>query len=307
MITEDKLKHSLSVAQKCQALATDAELNQEQQNACFVMGFLHDIGYRDVADMSKISEHPDYGYRIIRDFLNYKDNCIDAIDGHGKYPSSNIWSYILNMADMTIDHTGKEVSIEDRLKSIKERYGEESSQYQNAQKTAVFLDTHQYLFKRRELTCLTFVLNKSDEEKLEFQFYPELSDSLYEDYFWEIVHYDRNQENAEWENRHVLFSFFEECSAIPDVCEYLKAIASIKESKSIFSIGNGDWDIEYIKTVEYALVRFVIFDYDTGKGVRFTVSEQKAVEFGEFLNEIIEYMREHYGFEQMLMDENGEI
>lgn len=31
---------------------------------------------------------------------------------------------ILNQADLTIDHTGKEVSVEERLQSIRERHGE---------------------------------------------------------------------------------------------------------------------------------------------------------------------------------------
>ena len=56
-----------------------------------------------------------------------------AIKTHGtKYSELSEFEYILNKADLTVDHVGKHVSIEERLESIKERHGEESIHYKDA-------------------------------------------------------------------------------------------------------------------------------------------------------------------------------
>ncbi len=53
---------------------------------------------------------------------------------HGKINTSFSSQYldILNMADMQINKYGEDVGFEERLKDIKNRYGEDSLTYKNA-------------------------------------------------------------------------------------------------------------------------------------------------------------------------------
>ena len=49
MITEDRIKHCLSVARKCHVLAKNRYHDEDVARKAFVVGLLHDIGYNFVA------------------------------------------------------------------------------------------------------------------------------------------------------------------------------------------------------------------------------------------------------------------
>lgn len=59
-----------------------------------------------------------------------------AILTHGKPQQyiGTVYQTILNEADLTIDHIGTEVTMEQRCNEIKDNYGEQSTQYLNAVK-----------------------------------------------------------------------------------------------------------------------------------------------------------------------------
>ena len=146
MITENKLKHSLQVAVVCRELANSLGLDDEKVNACFVMGFLHDIGYQDCTNTV---DHPSIGKSLIESYIKYAEECTSAIGHHGRvFEGLSVFDVILNYADLSVNSSGSIVTHEERLNNIKQRYGVSSEQYLNAKK---------------ELSC---VINALDEYKL---------------------------------------------------------------------------------------------------------------------------------------------
>ena len=132
-ISNDKIQHILSVARECARLAQEKGLSQEMQNACFVMGFLHDIGYENC---QTTTSHPKHSYDMICDFEKYKYDILSAIKQHGtKYENLSVFDEILNTADLTIDYKGQKTTIENRLASIKTIHGN-SLHYEHALKQA---------------------------------------------------------------------------------------------------------------------------------------------------------------------------
>lgn len=67
-ISENKLLHIIGVARECERLAKEAGMTEKEQAACFVMGFLHDIGYERTTP-DNATEHPYIGADMITDFL----------------------------------------------------------------------------------------------------------------------------------------------------------------------------------------------------------------------------------------------
>lgn len=133
-ISERKLKHSLGVARMCEKLAKKESVSKTQQDACFVMGFLHDIGYEHA---NTLSEHPEISYEMIHNAILYEQKILSAIRNHGtKYDNLSFFDKILNTADLMIDHEGNTVTIEERLSGIKNRHGEDSIHYQHAKQQA---------------------------------------------------------------------------------------------------------------------------------------------------------------------------
>jgi predicted hydrolase (HD superfamily) len=132
-ITDNRIKHMLSVARKCYTLAKEKyEMSEEDARKYFMMGLIHDIGYEFIEDRQ---EHPFVGADILESMtVNDWCNITDAIRHHGKCTQYEYTDadYILNEADLTVDSKGKNVSIEDRLEDIKVRYGEKSRQYKDA-------------------------------------------------------------------------------------------------------------------------------------------------------------------------------
>jgi len=60
---EDRIKHSFAVARKMKQIAIDLGLNDEEINDCFVIGFIHDIGYEFATNKM---EHNKIGGEILK-------------------------------------------------------------------------------------------------------------------------------------------------------------------------------------------------------------------------------------------------
>ena len=140
-ISDDRLHHILGVARKCYKIAKEEGFDEDFCRKMFMIGWNHDVGY----EFSKIqTEHPKISSVLLHQMMYFKTiNDISvplktnyAIYYHGKIPDESImfndeWR-ILNIADMTIDSKGNEVSVDKRLEEIKERYKEDSKQYTDA-------------------------------------------------------------------------------------------------------------------------------------------------------------------------------
>lgn len=141
MISEERLKHLLEVGRKCRKIARQIGMNQEQQDACFIMGLLHDIGYENCD--SESSSHHEKGVELLTNFQIRQEDCMDAIRNHGfKHQNLTAYDYVLNLADLTVDDEGKDISIEERLETIRGRYGEDSDNYRNAVSMSQVVQTY---------------------------------------------------------------------------------------------------------------------------------------------------------------------
>ncbi len=128
-IDENRLKHILQAGRKAQKTARDIfgwdELKCRQM---FILGFLHDCGYEFSVDQT---EHENLGGELLRTlgFTHWRE-----VYYHGKVTSeySSDELLILNYADLTTSSTGEDITTEQRLEDILERYGEDSIQYINA-------------------------------------------------------------------------------------------------------------------------------------------------------------------------------
>lgn len=135
MISENKIKHILNVARRCKEIAKEQGLPESEQNACFIMGFLHDIGYDNLSEGEEVENHPERSYEMIQDGLKYIDEISSAIRNHGmKYEDLTVFDKILNTADLQINFYGERVSCEERLKDIASRHGEGTIHYKHAVK-----------------------------------------------------------------------------------------------------------------------------------------------------------------------------
>ena len=128
MIDNDRLKHSLAVARKMIEIGKEYHLNDNELQDLFLLGFNHDIGY-EFGDNSK---HGHIGGGILnRNNYKYWKEIYYHGDINSKY--SSLFLEILNKADMQIDKYGNDVGYDKRLEDIKNRYGENSTTYKNAE------------------------------------------------------------------------------------------------------------------------------------------------------------------------------
>lgn len=127
-ISEDRLHHIMAVARKCYKIAKEEGYDEQFCKKMWLIGWLHDIGY-EFAETK--SQHPRLSAEMIRNVSgNHLIKECYAIEHHGEKVQVQTpeWK-ILNIADMTVDSKGNEVSVEERLKDIEERYGETSEDY----------------------------------------------------------------------------------------------------------------------------------------------------------------------------------
>lgn len=112
--------------------AEDAGWNKQKCEEMFVLGFLHDIGYEFAEQQC---EHASVGGEMLKKqgYKYWKE-----VSCHGKLDVEYISEELtmLNIADMCIDSTGKEVGANERLSDIAARYGVDSKQYIEAEQLA---------------------------------------------------------------------------------------------------------------------------------------------------------------------------
>lgn len=124
---EDRLKHSIGVARKMIEIGREYNLNENELQDLFILGFNHDIGY-EYGDNLK---HAHIGGDILkRNNYKYWKEVYYHGDINTQYQS--LFLEILNKADMQIDKYGNDVGDNKRLEDIKNRYGEESKTYIDA-------------------------------------------------------------------------------------------------------------------------------------------------------------------------------
>lgn len=129
-ITEDRLKHSLQVARNMERLAKEIfGWSDVKIREMFLLGYVHDVGYEFSANQQ---EHFSKG-SLLMSTANYPYS--QEIYWHGRpnatYKSDEL--LILNIADNITDSYGKTVTVTQRLENIKQRYGDDSQQFLDAQ------------------------------------------------------------------------------------------------------------------------------------------------------------------------------
>ena len=128
MIDKNRLKHSLAVAKKMVEIGKEYNLDDKELQDLFVLGFNHDIGYEYGNNLN----HEHIGGEILKrnDYKYWKEIYYHG-DINAQY--SSLYLEILNKADMQIDKYGNDVGYTKRLEDIKNRYGENSITYKNAE------------------------------------------------------------------------------------------------------------------------------------------------------------------------------
>lgn len=124
-ISDERLLHSIGVARKMKEIVlSNPQKYDVTPDEAFFLGFIHDIGYEFTDDQT---EHSKKGGELLRK-QNYK--FWKEVYYHG-IPQTDYDSpmlRLLNYSDMIIDNAGKQVTVEERLAGIVERYGKGSSQ-----------------------------------------------------------------------------------------------------------------------------------------------------------------------------------
>ena len=126
MITQDRYKHMIAVANKMKQLAEQHKDFKINPNDAFTLGLLHDIGYEFT---NEIVNHANIGGECLREqgYKYWKE-----IKYHGIIQTDYISPQLqlLNYVDITTGPQGQDFSIKERIEEISKRYGENSVQHQ---------------------------------------------------------------------------------------------------------------------------------------------------------------------------------
>ena len=126
---ENRLKHSLAVSRKMIEIGREYNLDENELQDLFILGFNHDIGY----EFDNNENHGHIGGEILkRNNYKYWKEVYYHGDINSEYTS--LFLEILNKADMQIDRYGNDVGYDKRLEDIKNRYGNTSTTYKSAKK-----------------------------------------------------------------------------------------------------------------------------------------------------------------------------
>ncbi len=132
-LSDNRVRHSVGVARKAYAIAKEMGLSDQFAKKMFMIGAIHDIGYEFAPDQPS---HPDISANLLANMFitDIEDEpAYNAVKDHGKVIADETIEWkILNMADMQVDSFGNEVTVQERLENIKERYGEHSPQYRTS-------------------------------------------------------------------------------------------------------------------------------------------------------------------------------
>ena len=137
-ISENKLKHIIGVARKCYSLSKELNMSESFCRKMFLIGYLHDVGYEF---SETINDHGEVGELMLRSLglgsNREEQKILHAIRKHtSETKVKSLEWLILTEADLSVDYLGNDVGIKDRLEDIKTRYGENSTQYQEAKELA---------------------------------------------------------------------------------------------------------------------------------------------------------------------------
>jgi hypothetical protein len=133
-ISEDRLHHIIGVARKCYSIAKEEGFSEGFCKKMFMVGRNHDVGY-EFAEYQKDHPRESESMCMLLHNTGELDPGIIAIGNHGCINDINSDELrILNTADMLIDGKGNEVTAEERLKDIAQRYGFYSEQYETCKK-----------------------------------------------------------------------------------------------------------------------------------------------------------------------------
>lgn len=123
MISENRWKHILGVARKAKFLAEQLRPSDEKyQEDMFLLGLLHDVGY-EFAQTN--TQHAKVGGDMLRR-TGYRYWQEVALHGENGVVTMSDELFILNLADMTTLPDGISCSMDERIKEIALRYGENS-------------------------------------------------------------------------------------------------------------------------------------------------------------------------------------
>lgn len=136
----NRTKHCLGVARKMKAIADSISDFPYPSHDMFYLGLLHDVAYEFVESPE---EHEHRGGEILRenDYRYWQE-----VYHHGNpdTPYRSLALDLLNYADLTTSPEGEDISMEDRLDDIANRYGKDSLQYCNARKLSLQLKNSRF-------------------------------------------------------------------------------------------------------------------------------------------------------------------
>ena len=132
-ISDNRIRHMLAVSKKMeQVVSKNPNRFDASPEDAFVLGFLHDIGYEFVDEQN---DHAKTGGLILKN-QGYKYWCEVYYHGIPCPDYSSELLTLLNQVDLTTGPTGEYITIEERLKDIRNRYGKDSWQLQDAMRLA---------------------------------------------------------------------------------------------------------------------------------------------------------------------------
>ena len=120
MISQDRKQHIYGVAEFLKNYAISQNMPQEDVESLYTLGLLHDIGYEFLEEKDYI-KHIVGGGGILKK-LGYKYwkevyyHCVAGAEYSSKFLD------LLNWADMRIDSSGNNVSLDGRLEELSTRY-----------------------------------------------------------------------------------------------------------------------------------------------------------------------------------------
>lgn len=120
MISEDRKKHIWAVAKFLKEYAISQNMPQKEVEELYTLGLLHDIGY-EFLEEKDYTKHEIYGGKLLKKqgYKHWKEVYYHGV-ANCKYKSKLL--DLLNWADMRIDSSGNEVSLDGRLEELSKRY-----------------------------------------------------------------------------------------------------------------------------------------------------------------------------------------
>lgn len=130
---ENRVRHCYGVGLKASELGRALfGWSDEKCREMFVMGYLHDFGYRFAHEQV---EHAEIAGELLRSLgFKYWAEIFHHGDPESAYQSDEL--LVLNLADMLTSKDGNPTTLSDRVVDIAKRYGVESAQFATAWKLA---------------------------------------------------------------------------------------------------------------------------------------------------------------------------